>query len=202
MSYKLARFLSFVLHPVLMPTYAIILVFVLNRYLDYTTTYATKAALFTVIIFNTLIMPVVITNILIKRKLIKSFYMEERHERNMPFITQAVLMMLAYYMLTQIGLPRLFYLLMLGAIASVLIVVIVNFRWKISIHMVGIGGITGMLFGLSSLFFLDLRIPIIISFLVAGILGTARLRMGSHQPSQIYVGYLVGFVSEYVLLSI
>ena len=128
--------------------------------------------------------------------------MEERHERFVPFIIQAVLMMIAYYMLTQIVLPRMFYLLLLGAIASVIIVILVTFRWKISIHMVGIGGITGMLFGLSSLFLIDLRIPIIVSFLVAGILGTARLRMGAHQPAQLYVGYLVGFVCEYLLLSI
>jgi hypothetical protein len=202
MSYRLARFISVILHPVLMPTYALILIFLLNRYLNYTTNFPTKLALFTVIIFNTLIMPIVITYILMKRQYIKTFYMEERHERYVPFIIQVILMMIAYYMLTQLTLPRLFFLLLLGAIASVIIVILVNFRWKISIHMVGIGGITGMLFGLSSLFLLDLRVPIIITFLVAGILGTARLRMGAHQPSQIYVGYLVGFVCEYLLLSI
>jgi hypothetical protein len=202
MSYRLARFLSFILHPVVMPTYALILIFSLNKYLNYTTTFSTKLALFTVIIFNTLIMPIFISYLLMKRGYIKSFYMEERHERSVPFIIQAALMMIAYYMLTQIPLPRLFYLLILGAIAAIIIVVLVNFRWKISIHMVGIGGITGMLFGISSLLFLDLRIPIIISILIAGYLGTARLRMGAHQPSQIYAGYLVGFVCEYLILSI
>jgi hypothetical protein len=202
MSYRLARFLSYILHPVLMPSYALILIFLLNRYLNYTTNTATKIALFTVIVFNTLIMPVVITFLLIRRKYIKTFYMEERHERYVPFIVQAILMMIAYYMLTQITLPRIFYLMLLGAIASVILVVLINFRWKISIHMVGIGGITGMLFGLSSLFILDLRIPIIISIVIAGLLGTARLRMGSHQPAQIYVGFIVGFVCQFLFLSI
>jgi hypothetical protein len=202
MSYRFARFLSYILHPVLMPTYALILIFLLNRYLSYTTTLSAKIALFTVIVFNTLIMPILITYLLIRRKYIKTFYMEERHERYVPFIVQAILMMIAYYMLTQLSLPRLFYLVLLGAIASIILVVLINFRWKISIHMVGIGGILGMLFGLSSLFLIDLRIPIIISILVAGLLGSARLRMGSHQPSQIYIGFVVGFVCEYILLSI
>jgi hypothetical protein len=202
MNYRIARFISSILHPVLMPTYAVILIFVLNRYLNYTTTPYTKIALFTVIIFNTFIMPVFISYLLMKRGYIKSFYMEERHERYVPFIIQAVLMMIAYYMLTRIALPRVIYLMLLGAIASIVIVVIINFRWKISIHMVGIGGITGLMFGLSSLFLLDLRIPIIITIIVAGILGSARLRMGAHQPAQIYLGYLVGFVCEYALLSI
>jgi hypothetical protein len=202
MSYRVARILSLLLHPVLMPTYALLLIFSLNRYLSYTTTLSTKLALYTVVVFNTLIMPVFISYLLMKRGYIKSFYMEERHERFVPFISHAVLMIIAYYMLTQLTLPRLFYLLMLGAIASVIIVVLINFRWKISIHMAGLGGITGMLFGLSSLFLLDLRIPIIVSFILAGLLGTARLRMGAHQPSQVYAGFLVGFICEYVILSI
>jgi hypothetical protein len=105
-------------------------------------------------------------------------------------------------MLLPLTLPKVFYLMLLGAITAVVIVVLVNLKWKISIHMVGIGGITGMLFGLSGLLILDLRIPIIISFLVAGFLGTARLRMGAHLPPQIYVGYLVGFVCEYLMLNI
>jgi hypothetical protein len=202
MNYRVARFISFILHPVLMTTYAVILIFILNKYLNYTTTYYTKMALFAVILFNTFIMPVFISYLLMKRGYIKSFYMEERHERYVPFIIQAVLMMIAYYMLTRLALPRMFYLMLLGAIASIVITVLITFRWKVSIHMVGIGGITGLLFGLSSLFFLDLRVPIIISILVAGILGSARLRMGAHEPLQIYVGFLVGFVCEYLLLSI
>ena len=127
--------------------------------------------------------------------------MEERYERNIPFITQAVLMMIAYYMLRRVGLPRFFYLMLLGAIASIVIVVLINFRWKISIHMVGIGGITGLMLGLSSILSLDIHIPIIISIIVAGILGSARLRMGAHIPGQIYLGYLLGFVCEFALLS-
>jgi hypothetical protein len=202
MSYRFARFLSYILHPVLMPTYALLLIFSLNQYLNFSTTPQTKLALYTIIAFNTLILPILASYLFLRRGYIKSFNMEERHERSIPFITQAVLMMIAYYMLLPLTLPRVFYLMLLGAITAVVIVVLVNLKWKISIHMVGIGGITGMLFGLSGLLILDLRIPIIISFLIAGFLGTARLRMGAHLPSQIYVGYLVGFVCEYLMLNI
>src|SRR6185503_15357467 len=104
MSPRLARFISIVFHPVLMPTYALVLIFRLSHYLDYTTTPQAKVALFTIIIFNTLIVPVLISWLLLKRGLIKSFNMEKREERIVPFICNVVLMMIAYYMLRQLAL--------------------------------------------------------------------------------------------------
>ncbi len=92
--------------------------------------------------------------------------------------------------------------MLLGAAASVVLAIIINLKWKVSIHMIGIGGITGMFFGLSTFLLIDLRFPILISLIVAGLIGTARLSMGAHRPGQLYVGFLVGFCCEYFVLSI
>ena len=202
MNYRVAKFISIVLHPVLMPTYALILVFQLSNYLDYTTPPAAKVALFMIVIFNTLIMPVLISWLLIRKGFIKSFNMDKREERVVPFISNTVLMMIAYYMLNRLALPKIFTLLLLGAATSVVLAVIINLKWKVSIHMIGLGGITGMFFGMSTFLLIDLRIPILISVIVAGIAGTARLAMGAHRPSQLYTGFLIGFCCEFFVLSL
>jgi membrane-associated phospholipid phosphatase len=202
MNNKLAQFLSVVLHPVLMPTYALLMIFRLNSYVAYTTSHQAQAALYSVIIFNTLVMPVVISYLLFSKGYIKSFEMQRRQERIIPFIANAVLLLVAYYMIRQIVLPKIFYLLILGATAAVVIAILINLKWKISIHMIGIGGIIGMLFGMASFLFIDLSLPILISIFVAGILGTARLSLGAHHPLEIYGGFFVGFFCEYFLLSI
>lgn len=202
MSTRLANILSIVLHPVLMPTYALLLIFNFNQYLAYTTQPQLKLALYAVIIFNTLLMPVIISYLLVNRGYVKSFAMEERRERLVPYISNLILMMIAYYMLRQIVLPKIFYLLLLGAAASVVIAIIINLQWKISIHMIGIGGITGILCGMSTFLLIDLRLPILLSLLVSGLLGTARLKLGAHQSMQIYTGFFVGFCCEYFLMSI
>ena len=93
-------------------------------------------------------------------------------------------------------------MLLLGAAASVVLAILINLKWKVSIHMIGIGGIVGMFFGMSSFLLIDLRFPILISLLVAGLIGTARMAMGSHKPPQLYVGFLIGFCCEYFVLSI
>src|SRR6185295_13388600 len=100
MNYRTAKFISIILHPVLMPTYALLLIFQLSNYLDYTTTPSVKLALYLIVVFNTLIMPVIISWLLLKRGLIKSFNMDKREERIVPFICNTVLMMIAYYMLS------------------------------------------------------------------------------------------------------
>jgi len=185
-----------------MPTYALIIIFQLNTYISYTTPLQAKIALYIVIIFNTLVMPVVISYLLIARGYIKSFEMQRRQERMIPFICNLLLMIVAYYMMRQIVLPSIFYLLLLGAAASLTIAIFINLKWKISIHMIGIGGIAGALFGMSTFLSVDLRIPLLITLVVAGALGTARLSRNAHHPMEIYTGFFVGFFCEYFLLSI
>src|SRR6187431_1772241 len=181
MNYRTAKVISILLHPVLMPTYALMLIFRLSNYLDYTTPPSVKMALYLIVVFNTLIMPVLISWLLLKKGLIKSFNMDQREERLVPFICNTVLMMIAYYMISQISIPKIFSMLLLGAAASVVLAIIINLKWKVSIHMIGIGGIVGMFFGMSTFLLIDLRFPILISLLVAGLIGTARMTMGSHK---------------------
>jgi len=202
MNYRTAKFISIILHPVLMPTYALALIFQLSNYLDYTTPSPVKFALFMIVIFNTLVMPVLISWLLIRKGLIRSFNMDKREERIVPFLCNTVLMMIAYYMISRISVPKIFSMLLLGAAASVVLAILINLKWKVSIHMIGIGGITGMFFGLSTFLLIDLRFPILVSLLVAGLIGTARLSMGAHQPAQLYTGFFVGFCCEYFVLSI
>ncbi len=202
MNNRFAQFLSIVLHPVLMPTYALVIIFQLNTYISYTTPPQEKIAVYLVIVFNTLIMPVVISYLLVSRGYIKSFEMQKRQERIIPFICNVVFMAVAYFMLRKLALPAIFYLLLLGAAASVTVAIFINLKWKISIHMIGIGGISGALFGMSTFLSVDLRIPFLISLFVAGALGTARLSRNAHHPLEIYSGFFVGFLCEYFLLSI
>jgi len=48
----------------------------------------------------------------------------------------------------------------------------------------------------------DLRFPIILSFFVAGLLGSARMTLGANSAVQIYLGFLIGFFCEFLFLSL
>ena len=202
MNHKAAQFFSILLHPVLMPTYALILIFKQSPYFSYSVSPVAKLTLFSIIILNTFILPVIISYALVKKGWIKTFEMQKREERILPYIINLILLLLSAFMIYQLKLPRVFFLLTLGAGAAVVIAVIVNIKWKISIHMIGIGGLIGTFFGLSAFLLVDLRMIIILFLLISGLLGVARLTLGAHNPAQIYTGFLAGFLCEYLLLSI
>jgi len=69
--------------------------------------------------------------------------------------------------------------------------------------MMGIGGVAGALIAMGIAYSIP-TIPILnLTFIVAGLLGFARLRLKAHQPFQIYTGFLTALlvmVSLFVLL--
>ena len=78
----------------------------------------------------------------------------------------------------------------------------VNFYRKISLHMIGIGGFTGLFLGLSLNFGINLNTEMIAGILLAGIIGFARLKSNSHQPAEIYTGFLMGVLVMTVLMTL
>jgi hypothetical protein len=81
-----------------------------------------------------------------------SLDMEDSEERMIPYITNAMCLLLAYYMMKKLQAPNMVCLMMLGAVAAVVVGVIVNLRWKIIIHLIGSGGTDGTVFSDCRLF--------------------------------------------------
>ena len=105
-------------------------------------------------------------------------------------------MSLGFFVLNNI----LFYAPILKAelLAAIIIVGLAGFiskYWKISLHMLGVGGGTGALIGIHFLSggFSQL---IILAILLSGILGIARINEKAHNHAQIYVGFLVGLIIQ------
>ena len=200
MSTKLAQFLSYLLHPLFMPVYSFILVFQYNTYIAFSMPRQVKIALFAVLIFNTVLVPAFISYVLVKRGKVKTMQMVTKEERLLPFLATALFYILSSYLLYYIPLPRIFFLILLGATITVVLGFLINTAWKISVHMMGIGGLLGILMGMSQRMLIDLRSPVIVGFLLAGVLGTARLRLEAHTATQLYIGFGLGFFVEFFLL--
>ena len=128
--------------------------------------------------------------------------MEDQSERNWPLLQTAVVYAFAFYTLKTKSVPVFIPLFILGAIGSMVHAMVINLRWKISLHMIGIGGFCG---GLSALFILTQEgnpIYLAVAFVLAGILGTARLLLNAHNALQILAGFALGFAIELGLLMI
>lgn len=133
--------------------------------------------------------------------MIQSLEMETPGERFAPYLITAVYFFACYFMMKRVHISPVFYNVQLGAAISVVLAAAINYRWKISAHMTAIGGLAGVFFTLSIILPDNFSAQFMITVLVAGVLGTARLVSGSHTNSQLYAGFALGFLSEWITLS-
>ena len=187
-----------------MPTIGITLTFLLGGiagFNPYSTDSDKNNAYFTIecVVLATAILPFVVTVILKKLKLISSLHMPLKEERTLPFLITGLLYYSMIHLFSQtwkIPLPILIYQFMIGATLAIIIGMIITYSWKISIHMIGIGGVVGILITLSKTGNNVLFFPIIISIFVSGIIGFSRLELKAHNPGQLIAGFILGFACE------
>ena len=103
-------------------------------------------------------------------------------------------------MLKQAPIPPIIFNFIIGATLSVMFAFIINIKWKVSAHMIGIGGLVGALFCISILLEIYITPFLIIALFIAGLIGSARLFLKAHNQSQIYVGFVVGMISQIIIL--
>ncbi len=200
MNQAAARFLSYVLHPLMMPFLAVLLVMNLNTYIAYSISPQVQRIIITIVFITTSALPVLLSLMLLQKGVIRSLEMDTLPERRIPFLSSSVFYLACYYLLNYLPIPRMISIMVLAAGLTILAAYFLSFRYKVSIHMIGIGGLCGVLFGLSRVLNADLLPIILFAIITAGVLGTARLTLSAHTPGQIYWGFLIGFFTEYILL--
>lgn len=84
---------------------------------------------------------------------------------------------------------------LLAACIVVVVSIIISLFWRISLHMVGIGGVIGMVIALSLRLGIDLQIVLMTLFIIAGLAGYSRLKLDAHSPAQVYTGFGLGAIS-------
>lgn len=198
----LSQFLSYLLHPLFIPTYSLVLIFNYYGYLSFRIPVFLKKVLFVIVVFNTVIMPVIISLALKKKGVVKSLEMESPEERRLPYLSGAVLYFFTYYLIRMFGLPVFLTNSILGAAIGIILCAIINMITKISAHMIGIGGLTGLVLAMSQKLIIDMEGLLILTFLLSGLLASARMYLEAHTPFQIYTGFCLGFICEFVLLTI
>ncbi len=152
------------------------------------------------VFMSTVLLPIVSVLLMYRFGKIENVQMEKQKERNWPLLQGAIIYLLAYYLLQSRVVPIFVQLFLLGAILGILISLLINLRWKISLHMIGIGGLCGGISVAMILQHAGSSILLSICFVIAGLLGTARLHLEAHTPTQILVGFATGFLVQFCLL--
>lgn len=197
---RFAKLVSWLFHPLLMPTLGAFLILNIGGYMSFTVALKMKYLVCGVIFLFTFLFPALTSFLLLKKNYIKSMNMSTIQERRLPLMLTAVFYFFTYYILRNTTLPPVLFLMILGATLSILLTLVITLSWKISSHMVGIGGLTGAVIGLSIKFSINLQLLIMTLLLLSGLIGYARLTLSAHTHYQVYLGYFVGIASMILLI--
>lgn len=81
------------------------------------------------------------------------------------------------------------------ATIALVLVTLINYRWKISAHLTGLGGLLGGILAYTYNYAQPLPIiTITILLVVALLLMYARLYLNAHTPGQVVAGFLLGII--------
>jgi membrane-associated phospholipid phosphatase len=210
---KLALATSYLLHPLFMSTNGLMLAFFVggiqgfNPYAsaeDLETAYTAILGVF----IGTGVLPVIIAIVLKRLNYISNLHMPEREERMIPFLLTGgsyLSIIIIYSEVLHLSLDPRIYSFMFGATLAIIAGLLITSWWKISVHMIGIGGVVGIMALLSKIGNEVLLYPLIITIIAAGFIGFSRLYLKAHTIKQVIAGFLLGFTCEIaplILLSI
>lgn len=190
---------SFIFHPLLMPLISVGLYFKLTpKFIEpeiiIIKTYA--------IIIITILIPLISFFLLKNSGLVKSINLKEVKERKYPLMIQIILIFIIITrVFTKYHHPELYYFFIAAAVSSIaaLILVIVNF--KVSLHQIGIAGVTMFLIALSIHFTENYLFEISLFFLINGWVASSRLETKSHSISELFIGFVLGVFPQFIILN-
>ena len=196
---KLTQLISILLHPMFMPILALHLTLLVLPSMAFTLS-QNLLLIYGILIFSTMVLPLISIFWLMQKGKVSSLEMRNHKERSLPLFKTIIWMSFGYYLLQNL----LFYTPilkaeLLGAILIILLAAIISKFWKISLHLLGIGGVVGVFIALQIMHG-DFLYLLLLFILLSGLLGLARIKQKAHNYAQVYAGFLVGLSVELITL--
>lgn len=190
---RIAQSFSWFFHPLLMPTIGIIILMFTNSYVSFIPVQAKKMLIILTAI-GTLILPALMVPLFVLQGKISNIHLDDRKERIYPLALTAIFYSLTFILFLRIPVFKLVHSFMLGALISVLAGFLISLKWKISTHMMGLGGLIALIMVLSFKLDIYLIYPLMGVLIAAGLAGSSRLYLKAHTEAQVYAGLGVGFL--------
>ena len=198
MTEKTARLISSVFHPVLLPSLGFLLLISTGLYDQILSSEAQKYIML-VIFFTTATLPL-LTLALLSLNPKFDFTMKQSRDRILLLLFTSVFYYTAFMLLARIHFLPVFKLFMIASVVLIVVLLLITFRWNISVHMAAAGAVTATFFALSFRGGFNPEGILIIVVLVSGLTGTSRLILEKNNLQQIAAGYLLGFLFLYPVI--
>ena len=183
------KFISTILHPIVIPTIGILLYFILT---PINLSNRQQYTILAVVFVTTYVIPLLLLIFLKSIGYIKSFQVHGIKERKIPiFFMMILLFTLGKFFLDTTIIRDLSYLFFGVVLGLGIIYILFITKTKTSLHLLSMGAATGyfLLFQqIHGVFVLPL---IIFLITLSGLLASARLYLKAHSSNEVYLGFLL-----------
>jgi len=194
---RVSKFISIILHPLIMPILGIVVLFYSGSYLSFMPE-ALKRMILLIILIGMVLLPLSLIPIYMYRKLLSNLDFSRRNERFIPLLITTILYYLTFLILRKIPISGLVLGMIGSATISLFLLALVSIKYNISLHAAGSAGLFGFLLAITLRLGLFSPLSLYGSIVLAGMAGTARLKQNAHKPAEVYAGYIVGFLMCFV----
>ncbi|HSQ43566.1 MAG TPA: hypothetical protein VLM16_01135 [Ginsengibacter sp.] len=195
-----AQLFSYVFHPLFIPVIATwYLAFIHQGYFVGITPHDKLLILIRVAV-NTIIFPGVTVLLLKAVGFIKSIFLRTQRERIIPYVAANLFYFWMYLVFrNQPEVPSALTAFIFGIFLSSCVGLFANTYFKISMHALGMGALSGLL--LIIIFSgspYNVFLAAMLVFLISGFVSTSRLIVSDHQPFDIYTGIFFGIICQLI----
>lgn len=194
----LSRALSMALHPLVMPLYLVALLFTQTSF----ALFPLKVKWYlggAVVLYGTLI-PILVIGVLRYFGKLSNLHIHNRRERTLLLGVGMVAYLICAFVVAKVPQADFLRKFVVAAACCELLCLVVSSAWKISLFMTSIGAAVALFVVMNTLGMTPLFPWLIGCVLAAGLLASARLYLGYHNPWQVLAGFMAGFVIMMIAL--
>ncbi|MBT7895470.1 MAG: hypothetical protein HN564_00575 [Flavobacteriales bacterium] len=187
-----SKTLSKILHPIFI--HSIVITIVIKEFINILILPSQAPFILITSILFTLLLPLISVCVCLLTGKIQSLEMLNKKERILPLFMSILWMILGYIIMKEVFMCNpIIKSIYLGAIYTLVITTLITIKWKISLHMIGMGGAVGVFLALQVLYG-GLYSVLLLSIFISGLLAYARLELKAHNTQQVYFGFMISFL--------
>lgn len=188
---------SYLFHPIFIPLYGTLLYFYYNiNYFDIRQIYLVLIQVSIISVF----IPISFFYLLKTLGLVDTLMLHRINQRKIPLLAQVFLLGILIQKSIKIELmPELYFFFLSGLISLIIALILLFFKVKASLHLLGISSLTAFMIGLSIHNQMNMVYTIALLLLINGLVASSRLILNAHTNKELSIGFILGTIPQIIV---
>ena len=188
------KVISYIFHPLFIPMAGTLAYFVITP--KYSPLELQGGNILPIFIL-TVIIPIITYLILRNLRVVNTVFMPTAKERRYPLFIHILLLFLVVYKVIPNNYTVELHFYFLGLIAAAITaLILLFFKLKVSMHLMGMGSLFMFLVCLSIHFEINITLAISLLTVAIGLVTTSRLYLKAHSKPEVLIGFFIGMISQ------